>query len=145
MDAAIYPAQIIYDMKTNRLMISLFIALLSCSSSANAEPTPQPDNAAGVEGVISVSPVHGGPVRRGVPNSRPLANTAFIVENEKGMVASFQTDEQGRFRISLAPGRYTVSLKDRKGGKIGRYGPFPVEVVAGKFTTVAWDCDTGMR
>jgi hypothetical protein len=125
-------------------MIPVFMALLSCSSSASAQPTPQPDNATGVEGVISVSPIHGGPARAGIPNSRPLANTAFVVENEKGTVASFQTDEQGRFRISLAAGHYTISLKDRKGG-IGRYGPFPVDVVAGKTTTVEWHCDTGMR
>jgi len=125
-------------------MIPVFVALLSCSSSANAQPTPAPDNTTGVEGVISVSPIHGGPARRGTPNSRPLANTAFVVENEKGTVASFQTDEQGRFRVLLAPGHYTVSLKERKGG-IGRYGPFAVDVVAGKTTTVEWHCDTGMR
>jgi hypothetical protein len=125
-------------------MIPVFMALLSCSFSANAQPTPQPDNATGVEGVISVGPIHGGPARRGIPNSRPLANTAFVVENEKGTVASFQTDEQGRFRISLAPGHYTISIKDRK-GRIGRYGPFPVDVVAGKTTAVEWHCDTGMR
>jgi hypothetical protein len=126
------------------LMLAMFMALLSCFSSANAQPIAEPDNATGVEGVISVSPIHGGPARPGIPNSRPLANTAFVVENEKGTVASFQTDEQGRFRISLAAGHYTISLKDRKGG-IGRYGPFPVDVVAGKTTTVEWRCDTGMR
>jgi hypothetical protein len=128
--------------KHSLVMIPIFMALLS--SSANAQPTLQPDSASGVEGIISVSPIHGGPARRGVPNSRPLANTAFVVENEKGAVASFQTDEQGRFRVLLAPGHYTISPKDRKGG-IGRYGPFPLDVVAGKITTVDWHCDTGMR
>ena len=118
------------------------MALLS--SSTNAQPTPQPDSGTGVEGLISVSPIHGGPARRGVPNSGPLANTAFVVENEKGTVASFQTDEQGRFRVLLAPGHYTISAKDRK-GRIGRYGPFPIDVVSGKMTTVDWHCDTGMR
>jgi hypothetical protein len=125
-------------------MVPVFMALLSCSFSANAQPTPQPDNASGVEGVISVGPIRGGPARAGIPNSRPLANTAFVVENEKGAVASFQTDEQGRFRISLPAGHYTISIKDRK-GRIGRYGPFAVDVTAGQTTTVEWHCDTGMR
>jgi hypothetical protein len=125
-------------------MIPVLVALLSCFSLANAQPTPNVDTLAGVEGVISVGPIHGGPARAGIPNSRPLADTAFVVENEKGTVASFKTDEQGRFRISLAAGHYTISIKDRKAG-IGRYGPFPVDVVAGKTTMVEWHCDTGMR
>jgi len=91
-----------------------------------------------------ISPIHGGPTRLGVPDSRPLANVVFVVENKQGVVTSFTTDEQGRFRLSLDPGHYRVSLKDRKGG-IGRYGPFDVDVVAGQVTKVQWTCDSGMR
>jgi len=94
--------------------------------------------------VITVGPTHGGPARIGVPDSKPLANTTFIVENEKGVVTSFVTDDQGRFRISLTPGHYAVSIKDMN-PKIGRYGPFDVDVVAGQMTKVAWYCDSGMR
>ena len=102
------------------------------------------DPATGVEGVISFGPVRGGPARLGVPDSRPLANTAFIAENEKGTVVSFSTNDEGQFRISLEPGHYTVSLQEKRGG-IGRYGPFEVDVVAGQMTKVAWRCDTGIR
>jgi hypothetical protein len=105
---------------------------------------PTPDVKTGVEGVITVSPVHGGPSRLGVLNSRGLANTDFVVQNDKGPVTSFTTDAQGQFRISLAPGHYTVSIKERRGG-IGRYGPFDADVVAGQMTKVEWQCDTGMR
>jgi hypothetical protein len=44
----------------------------------------------------------------------------------------------------LSPGRYSVT---REGGKrgIGNFGPFDVEVVAGKMTPVQWQCDSGMR
>lgn len=80
----------------------------------------------------------------GVPDSRPLANTEFVVENASGTVASFKTDDEGKFRISLAPGHYTVSLKSGKRA-IGRYGPFDVDVTAGQFTKVQWNCDSGMR
>ena len=110
------------------------------SSSFSSAQTPD----TGIEGLITISPVHGGPFRPGLPNSRPLANTAFVVENEKGTVTSFTTDDQGQFRISLAPGHYSVSMKDRKGG-IGRYGPFEADVVAGQVTKVQWNCDSGMR
>jgi len=67
-----------------------------------------------------------------------------VVENEKGAVASFVTDDQGHFRISLPPGHYTVSIKEKKPA-IGRYGPFEVDVVTGQMTKVQWHCDTGMR
>jgi hypothetical protein len=102
------------------------------------------DSATGLEGVITVGPVHGGPSRVGVPDSRPLANTAFIAENQKGTVVSFTTDDEGRFHLSLEPGHYTVSFQEKRRG-IGRYGPFEVDVVAGQITKVEWRCDTGMR
>jgi len=74
----------------------------------------------------------------------PLANANFVVENNKGEVASFTTDNSGRFRAVLPPGHYKVSLKGRK-SSIGRFGPFEVDVVPGKMTNVQWECDSGMR
>jgi hypothetical protein len=73
----------------------------------------------------------------------PLANAAFVVENNQGEVASFTTDDKGHFRTSLPPGHYKVSLKGRK--SIGRFGPFEVDVAAGKLTNVHWECDSGIR
>ena len=122
--------------------ITLVLSIMLSFSLAQTQPTP--DTRTGVEGVITVSPVHGGPARLGVPNSRPLTNTDFVVKNDKGPVTSFTTDDQGQFRVSLAPGHYTVSIKQRR-GVIGRYGPFDVDVVAGQMTKVEWQCDTGMR
>jgi hypothetical protein len=98
----------------------------------------------GIEGVITISPVSAGPVRADAPSSRPLANAAFVVETQTGEVTSFTTDDQGRFRTALAPGHYKVSRKGRT-SSIGRYGPFEVDVVAGKMTKVQWQCDSGLR
>ncbi len=98
----------------------------------------------GIEGIITVTPAQPGPARANAPGSVPLANAAFVVENDKGAVASFTTDGEGRFRTSLAPGHYKVSLKGRTTG-VGRFGPFEVDVVAGKMTQVQWRCDSGIR
>ncbi len=98
----------------------------------------------GIEGVITISPSQPGPIRADAPGSKPLANTAFVVENENGAVASFTTDEQGHFRAPLAPGHYKVSIKGRK-SSIGHFGPFEVDVVPGKMTQVQWECDSGIR
>jgi len=98
----------------------------------------------GIEGVITISPAQAGPVRDDGPGSKPLANAAFGVENEKGEVASFTTDAQGHFRTLVSPGHYKVSMQGRK-SSIGRFGPFEVDVVAGKMTSVQWECDSGIR
>jgi hypothetical protein len=121
-------------------IILVFLVMFSGFSPAQT----QPEAGTGVEGTITVGPVQGGPSRPGLPDSKAFANAAFVVENEKGPVTSFTTDNKGRFRILLAPGHYTVAMKDKKGG-IGHYGPFEVDVVAGNITKVQWHCDTGMR
>jgi hypothetical protein len=98
----------------------------------------------GIEGVITVSPAQPGPTRADAPGSIPLANTAFMVENQNGEVASFTTDDQGHFRIPLVPGHHKVSIKGRK-SSIGHFGPFEVDVAPGKMTKVQWECDSGIR
>jgi len=104
----------------------------------------QSGSGTGIEGVITISPTQPGPIRADTPSSKPLASATFVVEKEKGAVASFTTDDQGRFRTSLPPGHYTVSMNGKKHG-IGHYGPFDVDVVPGQMTKVQWECDTGIR
>ena|SRR5215831_7428529 len=128
-------------MRSGKVLITLTLGVM-CASFLQGQTPSSPET--GIEGVITISPIQAGPVRANVPSSRPLANTAFIVENQKGGVASFTTDDQGRFRTLLAPGHYKVSLKERR-SSIGHYGPFEVDVVAGQMTKVQWQCDSGMR
>lgn len=120
------------------LVVTLFTV---CASFLPGET--QSGSETGIEGVITIIPSRPGPVRIDAPNS-PLANTVFVVETQKGEVASFTTDAQGRFRMPLAPGHYKVSLRERT-SSIGRYGPFEVDVVAGQMTKAQWQCDSGIR
>jgi len=129
------------------LLLSIFAALLGlfCRFAvAETESTPKAGPETGLEGVIVAGPVGGGPTKQGVPDSRPVANTEFLVLKENSTVASFKTDDQGRFRISLPSGHYKVSRKDWK-ASIGSYGPFEVDVAAGQIKKVEWTCDTGIR
>lgn len=122
------------------------VALLLLAMSSAFLPMQMPaEPQSGIEGVITISPWHPGPVRSDEPASKPLANATFVVQTEANAVASeFTTDARGGFRVSLPPGHYKVSLKGKKGG-VGKYGPFEVHVAADKMTTVHWTCDTGMR
>src|ERR1041385_3228857 len=109
-------------------MRSIVVACLILSGVAFGQaPRPMPETETGIEGVITVGPIHGGPVRPGIPSSKPLANTAFVVGNDGGVVAEFTTDAQGHFKVSVGPGHYTVLIKEKRGG-IGHYGPFDVDV-----------------
>ena|SRR6266571_4795916 len=122
---------------------STVLALLIMSALFSPGQTPSGAET-GIEGIITISPTQPGPVRADSPGSKPLANATFAVENEKGEVGSFTTDDQGHFRTSVSPGHYKVSMKGRK-SSIGRFGPFEVDVVAAKMTRVQWECDSGIR
>ena len=113
-------------------------------SAATGQTPPPSGGESGIQGIITVSPGRPGPTRIDAPGSVPLANATFVVENNNGEVASFITDDQGRFRVSLPPGHYKISLKGRK-SSIGRFGPFEADVAPGKVANVQWNCDSGIR
>lgn len=125
-------------------VLALLLPLPCSVASAQSPSVSTPKIESRLEGVISIGPIHGGPSRQGVPDSKPLAHTEFVVMKEKSPVASFQTDDKGHFRIALAPGHYTISRKDWT-GHIGNYGPFEVDITAGEKKTVQWECDSGIR
>ena len=121
----------------------LFLTLFFCFALGAAPANAQPETGTGLEGEIRIGPP-GGPARIGVSNSKPLPNTTFVVKKGEKVVASFQTDDRGRFRISLPPGKYTVSKEQGK-LKVGSYGPLAVEIIAGQMKKVQWECDSGMQ
>ena len=117
----------------------LMISLCVCSAQTQSKVET------GIEGVIMVAPIRPGPIKAGEerPQSAPLPNAVFNVADEQGRVTSFTTDSQGRFRVSLTPDHYAVSLAEHRFPY--PCGPFDVNVVTGKMTKVEWQCDTGMR
>jgi hypothetical protein len=123
------------------LLTVFLLAVMIVWTSAGQTPS---GGESGIEGVITISPARPGPVRVDEAGSVPLANATFVVQNTKGDVASFTTDGQGRFRVSLPPGHYKVSLQGRK-TSIGRFGPFEVDVAPAKMASVQWECDSGIR
>lgn len=123
------------------LFVSAIVASIICSSRMSPA-SPDPDT--GIEGVISITPVTGGPVRQGAPDSRPLPNMEFAVMKGEERVASFQTDAEGHFKVSLEPGHYQISKAGPK-VRVGYWGPFEIDVVEGQIAKVQWKCDSGMQ
>jgi hypothetical protein len=100
------------------------------------------DSATGVEGEIMISPIPPRMTREDVPSPLPLMNASFVVASGSDVAASFTTDDQGRFRVLVAAGHYSVSQQDDK-SQIRRCGPWDVDVIAGQMTKVEWYCETG--
>ena len=119
------------------VILTFIVTLAACGESAEHE--------SGVEGTITIGPLHGGSIRQGESGSSPLANAPFTIANDKReRVASFHTDENGHFAIALPIGHYTISHNGERIGMHG-FGPFEVSVEARKMTQVDWHADTGMR
>src|SRR4051794_30400983 len=101
--------------------VALALVTLVAPMTIAQTPTPSPSSSSsGIEGVIMVSPSHPGPTRKDVPSAAPARNVEFLVKKADVMVTSFTTDAEGRFRILLPPGQYTV-LRQDPGARIGRW------------------------
>ena len=126
-----------------RSSCALFLVVVAMDGTVSSAES-EAGRGTGIEGVVMVSPTRPGPIRKGseVPTA-PLPNAVFVVANEKGKVATFTTDAEGRFRLSLSPGHYVVSLAENRFPK--PCGPYEIDVESGRLTKVQLHCDSGMR
>ena len=123
--------------------LALFLALFLITGTLSYGESDD-SRGTGIEGVVLVSPTRPGPIKKGAEVPRaPLPGAVFSVTNEKGTVTSFTTDGDGRFRLSLSPGHYVVSLAEKRFPR--PCGLFEIDVESGKMTNVEWHCDSGMR
>lgn len=108
---------------------------------------PALDAASGIAGQALVGPIY--PVARpGEPNTRPLAGAVIDVETADGsrLIAEVVADQDGKFRLALAPGRYRLVPKPpQPGSPYPRGTPQTVVVTAGEFTSVTVNYDSGIR
>jgi hypothetical protein len=129
-------------MKMHFKFVCCVAALIPLIAPRASTQTPTPSSS-GIEGVIMVSPSRPGPIRKDRPSAAPAGNIEFVVKNVDARVASFTTDAEGRFRISLPPGHYTI-LREDPGARIGHWR-FEAEVKSDEITKVQWVGDSGMR
>ena len=128
--------------RTTRFRRSLGIALICLATHAmNAEPKA---TVTGIEGTVSVGPIHGGPIKEGEPASMPMAEATFLVETAAGTIKTFTTDKDGHFKVELPAGRYSIRA-ERPAMKGRGCGLKDIEVTGAGFKQVDLQCDTGMR
>ena len=127
-----------------RLRIRALIGLVCVVCFAALSNGETPSASTGIEGVITTGPIHGGPSRAGETDSAPVSDAAFEVTNDSGVVASFKTGTDGSFHVAIPPGHYLIR---RVGSvpKIGGCRQFTVDISAGSFAKVHFECDSGIR
>ncbi len=121
------------------IMGATLLALFSVTGLAE---TPVPGTS-GIEGTVLVSPTRPGPITKDGPSVAPVGNTQFLVKTGDATVATFTTDREGRFRVTLPPGHYVI-VREGAAARIGRWR-FEADVVAGQVIKVNWTADSGMR
>lgn len=120
------------------------VALFAFFCVTTVAGTPSPSAASGIEGIIVVSPIRPGPIRKDDgPSVAPVGNTKFVVKADGATVATITTDDKGRFHVALPPGHYVI-VKEGTPSSIGSWR-FEADVAAGQMTMVNWTADSGMR
>lgn len=96
----------------------------------------------GITGTVLAGPACPGPARAGSPcPDRPAAvQLAFIRDGSQ--VATATSTADGRFKVDLGPGRYTI--RGAKGG-LPAVREVTVDVPAGAYIDVPVSADTGIR
>lgn len=99
----------------------------------------------GIEGNVTIGPMC--PVERAdspCPD-QPYAAT-IVIENAQGReVARAKSGEDGRFRVALPPGSYTLAPQSPDGAQLPYASEQRVDVVDGKYTHIDISYDSGIR
>lgn len=125
-----------------RRELSLVPLLALLVLTAFSTPSARAASASGLRGLVTRSPIT--PVCVvGVPCSAPAPHTTLVF-SRLGRTVETRTDADGRYRVVLRPG--TWSVRTTGAPRIGTgVRPATVRVVAGRFRVVNLDIDTGIR
>jgi hypothetical protein len=96
----------------------------------------------GIEGRVIIRPIS--PIEQpGIANYRPYQATVSVMDQRGQTVTQFQSDLNGRFRLPLEPGKYT--LRPESAGPLPYAAEQAVTVSEGQFTEVLITYDSGIR
>lgn len=110
---------------------------------ASPASTPAPSSDTGVEGIVTIGPTC--PVQRvdSPCPDRPYEATIFLLDGARRPIAEVRSAADGRFRVVLAPGTYTLSPQAQ--GAFPHAAEQTVTVLEGQITTVQIAFDSGIR
>src|SRR2546425_119910 len=107
--------------------------------------TPAAQPGTGIQGTVQAGPTC--PVERiNFPcPPHPLAATGVVRDASGAEVTRFHSGTDGRFKLGLAPGTYTLVGLNIGTGFLPPPIPTSVTVTAGTYTTINVESDSGIR
>ncbi len=101
-------------------------------------------NESGIDGQARISPGCPGPARAGSEcPDLPYQGSLWVLDENGSLTAEITTDSEGRFRVNLPPGTYTITQPE--GTSLPALQPQMVLVYPGQFTQLELELDSGMR
>ena len=98
----------------------------------------------GLEGLVTVGPQC--PVVREGESCPDLPYAATLELRQAGrLIVRFQSDVQGKFRVAVRPGSYSLQPKSPVGQFLPAAGPQAVTVLEEQFSSIAVMYDSGIR
>jgi hypothetical protein len=126
---------------------ALVLVLTACNSTESGKQEQVETTAkSGIEGTVMIGPSC--PVQRiddPSCNDRPYQAVIHVNTTNGIWVTQFQADQQGNFKIELEPGKYTLEPQTPMDSFLPHASSLDVTVVAGAFTTVNIQYDSGIR
>jgi hypothetical protein len=126
----------------------LVLALVLAACNATEQNTVQQNGLlkTGIEGTVTLGPTC--PVQRVDDPScddRPYSAEIHVNTNNGVWVTQFKADAQGKFKVELEPGTYTLDPQTPMDNILPRANSQDVTVVSGAFTIVNIQYDSGIR
>jgi carboxypeptidase family protein len=124
------------------ILIGLSLSLSACADAGTVGTSG--NGAAGILGKVLLGPMC--PVQQvGSPcPDRPIKADITVTASDGKVIATGRSDEDGTYRISLAPGSYTVTAKQPSEG-FGFGKPITVRVRADTYVRLNLLVDSGIR
>ncbi len=123
--------------------LAVLVGLLTACAAPSFGQTPPPNT--GIQGIAEAGPQCPVVVRGQPCPPRPIAATVAVQDPTGAEVTRFTSGSDGRFQVSLPPGTYTLVEVPRSQGAFPTLKPVTVTVVAGQYTSVMLEFDTGIR
>jgi hypothetical protein len=126
------------------MRLTTVVALcLICAGCASAASGNRPDS--GVSGVavidVGCAVVHGS----ACPTEPLRARIVAVRDGGSETAGSAESDSDGRFRITLEPGRYVLRGENLGGAPVPSAMPVEVEVPSGRYVETTVQFDSGVR
>ena len=127
-------------MRNKILLIPFVLLTLACGLFAKPTPTDS-----GIAGKVLLGPICPVMIEGQECPDQPYQATLTVIDSKGRKIVQFQTDEQGNFKIPLAPGEYVLHPETPPDKPLPYADEQTFTVAPGEFTRLNVLYDSGIR